>query len=208
MAGGDSRRSCSLFFHGVRRQSVATPRLRSHCRKQRIDFGIIQPLQRSSQILRQEVACLRSLIVLLDLVGRDRFRRLRRRGSRKQVGCCPFRPVGWHNANYAVGVAPGQSPARELSRGNPLGSQFSEARPAGSEHRQFPCLGLPTPDHDIYVSGIELYQTGSPSRSLGCNQRCAGAAKWIEYYVAVEQARVFERHRRGWHRQIVGHRRL
>jgi hypothetical protein len=56
-----------LLFRRAGRPSTATLGLGGDSRKQRIDFHIIQPLQCSSQVLRQDMALLRGRAVRSDL---------------------------------------------------------------------------------------------------------------------------------------------
>ena len=103
-----------LFFPRAWRPSTAALGLSSYSCKQRIDFCIIQPLQRSGQVLGQEMARLRGQIVRSGFVlwNSRRFCRRRCRWSRKQVRCCLCRPPNWHATNYAAGVSPRQRALR------------------------------------------------------------------------------------------------
>ena len=95
-----SLRLCIGYCFSCRagRPSTATLGLGGDSRKQRIDFHIIQPLQCSGQVLRQEMALLRGQAVRSGFALWNSRRPGRRHGrwSRKQVWCCLRRPPGWH----------------------------------------------------------------------------------------------------------------
>ena len=69
-----------LLFRRAGRPSTATLGLGGDSRKQRIDFHIIQPLQCSGQVLRQEMALLRGRAVRSGLALWNRRRPGRRYG--------------------------------------------------------------------------------------------------------------------------------
>jgi hypothetical protein len=98
---------CRYFRRRRPRQSTAALGLTGDSRKQGIDFSIVQALQRSGQVFRQQITGLRGRIVqygfaLWDSRGLGRPWRWR---SRKQVWCGLRRPPRWHDANYAAGIS-------------------------------------------------------------------------------------------------------
>ena len=98
---------CRYFRRRRPRQSTAALGLSGNSRKQGIDFSIVQALQRSGQVFRQQITGLRGRIVqygfaLWDSRGLGRPWRWR---SRKQVWCGLRRPPRWHDANYAAGIS-------------------------------------------------------------------------------------------------------
>src|SRR5215204_4996347 len=104
-----------LFSRRTRRQPITMLGFLGQRRKQRIDLGIIQPLQRSGQIVGQEMTRGRTLV---GLPLRDGFglRRPHCRRRRKQVGCCLFLTTGRHGATLR--------PAAH--RGNGLGEKENQ----------------------------------------------------------------------------------
>ena len=90
-----------FFRRRPRRQSTAALGLGRNRRKQGIDFGLIQTLQRSGQVLGQdEIVWFGFALWNSQGLGHPCCRL-----SRKQVWCCVCRSPRCHEVNYAAAIS-------------------------------------------------------------------------------------------------------